>query len=72
MHEREKISTGPNARPINETIAGTAPWAFNLRTAARPVPVRRVAESFTCLAMMSSCYCAPLSILKSEETDSSL
>ena len=23
--EREKISTGPNAEPINETIAGTAP-----------------------------------------------
>ena len=23
--DREKISTGPNARPINETIAGTGP-----------------------------------------------
>ena len=23
--EREKISTGPNDRPINETIAGTGP-----------------------------------------------
>ena len=22
---REKISTGPNARPLNESIAGTAP-----------------------------------------------
>ena len=25
MEEREKISTGPNARPRNETIAGTGP-----------------------------------------------
>jgi hypothetical protein len=25
MKEREKISTGPNARPRNEPIAGTAP-----------------------------------------------
>lgn len=25
MAEREKISTGPNAEPINETIAGTGP-----------------------------------------------
>jgi hypothetical protein len=24
-NEREKISTGPNDRPINETIAGTGP-----------------------------------------------
>lgn len=24
-HDREKISTGPNDRPINETIAGTGP-----------------------------------------------
>ena len=23
--DREKISTGPNARPVNETIAGTGP-----------------------------------------------
>ena len=23
--DREKISTGPNDRPLNETIAGTAP-----------------------------------------------
>jgi hypothetical protein len=23
--QREKISTGPNAEPVNETIAGTAP-----------------------------------------------
>jgi hypothetical protein len=23
--EREKISTGPNDRPVNETIAGTGP-----------------------------------------------
>ena len=23
--EREKISTGPNERPVNETIAGTGP-----------------------------------------------
>lgn len=23
--EKEKISTGPNARPVNEPIAGTAP-----------------------------------------------
>ena len=23
--EREKISTGPNERPVNESIAGTAP-----------------------------------------------
>jgi len=23
--DREKISTGPNGRPINETIAGTGP-----------------------------------------------
>ena len=23
--DREKIGTGPNARPINETIAGTGP-----------------------------------------------
>jgi hypothetical protein len=25
MHDREKISTGPNEEPINETIAGTGP-----------------------------------------------
>ncbi|RST31158.1 hypothetical protein HMF7854_10155 [Sphingomonas ginkgonis] len=25
MDEREKISTGPNESPINETIAGTGP-----------------------------------------------
>jgi hypothetical protein len=25
MPDREKISNGPNARPINENIAGTAP-----------------------------------------------
>ena len=25
MQDREKISTGPNDRPINETIAGTGP-----------------------------------------------
>lgn len=25
MAEREKISTGPNEEPINETIAGTGP-----------------------------------------------
>ena len=25
MQDREKISTGPNERPINETIAGTGP-----------------------------------------------
>jgi hypothetical protein len=25
MPEREKISTGPNEEPINETIAGTGP-----------------------------------------------
>ena len=25
MDEREKVSTGPNAEPLNETIAGTAP-----------------------------------------------
>ena len=25
MDKRSKISTGPNARPINETIAGTGP-----------------------------------------------
>jgi hypothetical protein len=25
MDNRKKISTGPNARPINETIAGTGP-----------------------------------------------
>ena len=25
MDEREKLSTGPNAEPIDETIAGTAP-----------------------------------------------
>lgn len=25
MEKRNKISTGPNARPINETIAGTGP-----------------------------------------------
>ena len=24
-NDREKISTGPNARPIDETIAGTGP-----------------------------------------------
>lgn len=23
MKDREKISTGPNARPVNETVAGT-------------------------------------------------
>ena len=34
-------------------IAGTAPCALILRTADRPMPVRRVAESFTCLAMVS-------------------
>jgi hypothetical protein len=25
VQDREKISTGPNAEPINETIAGTGP-----------------------------------------------
>ncbi len=25
MDDREKISTGPNAEPVNENIAGTAP-----------------------------------------------
>jgi hypothetical protein len=25
IQDREKISTGPNAEPINETIAGTGP-----------------------------------------------
>jgi hypothetical protein len=25
MQEREKISTGPNAEPLDENIAGTAP-----------------------------------------------
>ena len=25
VEDREKISTGPNARPVNEPIAGTAP-----------------------------------------------
>jgi hypothetical protein len=25
VDEREKISTGPNDRPLNETIAGTGP-----------------------------------------------
>jgi len=25
MDDREKISTGPNAEPLNESIAGTAP-----------------------------------------------
>jgi hypothetical protein len=25
MDDREKISTGPNGEPINETIAGTGP-----------------------------------------------
>jgi hypothetical protein len=25
MNQREKISTGPNEEPINETIAGTGP-----------------------------------------------
>jgi hypothetical protein len=25
MQDREKISTGPNEEPINETIAGTGP-----------------------------------------------
>ena len=25
IDEREKISTGPNDRPLNETIAGTGP-----------------------------------------------
>ena len=25
MQDREKISTGPNDRPLNETIAGTGP-----------------------------------------------
>lgn len=25
MQEREKISTGPNAEPLNENIAGTGP-----------------------------------------------
>ena len=25
MDEREKIDTGPNAEPLNENIAGTAP-----------------------------------------------
>lgn len=25
MHDREKLSTGPNDRPVNETIAGTGP-----------------------------------------------
>jgi hypothetical protein len=27
--DREKISTGPNARPVNEPIAGTAPGIPN-------------------------------------------
>jgi hypothetical protein len=25
VEEREKVSTGPNDRPLNETIAGTGP-----------------------------------------------
>ena len=25
MDEREKVTTGPNAEPVNETIAGTGP-----------------------------------------------
>jgi len=25
MNDREKISTGPNARPVDQTIAGTGP-----------------------------------------------
>ena len=25
MDDREKISTGPNAEPVNDTIAGTGP-----------------------------------------------
>ena len=25
MHDREKISTGPNAEPLNDNVAGTGP-----------------------------------------------
>ena len=50
--DREKISVGPNERPINETIAGTGPGIPDeARTPSRDMPeppsdeeVRRVAE----------------------------
>lgn len=48
MHDSEKISTGPNESPKNETIAGTGPEAV---TAGRNMPdppsdeeIKRIAE----------------------------
>ena len=50
--DREKISVGPNDRPINETIAGTGPGIPDeARTPGREAPeppsdvqIRRMAE----------------------------
>jgi len=40
MSDNEKISTGPNARPRNETIAQTGPGLPN--DSSRPVPATEV------------------------------
>ena len=54
MQEREKISTGPNAEPLDENIAGTAPGipddSFAPGEKALPLPptdeeVEKAAES---------------------------
>ncbi len=52
MHDSQKISTGPNESPKNETIAGTGPGIPDeAATAGREMPevpsdeeVRRIAE----------------------------
>ena len=53
MNEREKISSGPNAEPLDETIAGTgpgiaddslAPGETELPTPPTDEEVKRVAE----------------------------
>jgi hypothetical protein len=52
MVDREKISTGPNEEPINETIAGTGPGIADdalapgeeLPEAPRDEEVERIAE----------------------------
>ena len=52
MADREKISTGPNEEPVNETIAGTGPGipddalapGEELPTAPSDEEVERIAE----------------------------
>lgn len=52
MHDKEKISTGPNESPRNETIAGTGPGIPDeAATPGRDLPdppsdeeIRRIAE----------------------------